>query len=200
MTENPYQTSETHAAPPQPPALDAKSSVPKVFAIIHFVYAVLGLLTGAAALANPILTGITTKPIIEAAQNAGKSTAAYEAAVSEVTRYGMINGVIQFILAILLAIAGFNLLKYRLKGAQLSKLWALIRIPVAIMIGTLSMGATKAMMVTQAELMDTGGEAMSGMMNMMGTFSVIINVIFVCIYPVITLTFMTRKKVLASLK
>lgn len=180
--------------------IEQPSSVPKVFGIIHLAYAGLGILAGIAGLANPLLTSLTTKPIITAAQTAGKSTEAYEAAIKEAAGYAMINGAIQIILAIFLAIAGIHLLKYRLKGAKLSKIWALVRIPLAIVFALTSLSPTKAMMVTQTELMGAEGNPLSGMMESMGNLSVIMNIVMLSVYPIVTLIFMTRPKVIASLK
>lgn len=200
MTDNPYQASATDSTPTTPPMMEQPSSVPKVFGIIHLIYAGLGILAGIAGLANPALTKLTTGPIIAQAREAGKSTEAYGAAISEVARYAMINGVIQITLAILLAVAGIQLLKYRLKGAKLSKIWAIVRIPLAIVFALISLNPTKAMMVTQNELMGAEGNPLAGMMESMGTLSVIMNILMLSIYPVVTLIFMTRPKVIAALK
>ena len=200
MSDNPYQAAETDSTPVGPPTLEQPSSIPKVFGIIHLVYAGLGVISGIASFGSSAFTKLTSGPIIEIAQKNGKSTAAYEAAIEQLGRYAMVNGIIQIALAILILIAGLNLLKYRLKGASLSRLWALIRIPCAIIIAALTMGPTSKMLAAQSDLISTDNTPMSGMMDAMGAFSVVMNVVMVSIYPIITLVFMTRQKVIASLK
>ncbi|MEN8796713.1 MAG: hypothetical protein ABF328_08400, partial [Akkermansiaceae bacterium] len=176
------------------------SSVPKVFGIIHLVYAGLGMIGGLMGLANPALAKFTTGPILEIAKKSGKSTEAYESAVAETARYAMMNGVVQIALAILLLIAGLNLIKYQLKGAKLSKIWALARIPLAIVFSFLSMDATKRMMTTQNELIGTGNPSMDNMMETMGTVGIVFGILMVSVYPILTLIFLSRAKVMASLK
>lgn len=200
MSENPYQSTETDSTPLAPPVMEQPSSVPKVFGIIHLVYAGLGMIGGLMGLANPALAKFTTGPILEIAKKSGKSTEAYESAVAETARYAMMNGVVQIALAILLLIAGLNLIKYQLKGAKLSKIWALARIPLAIVFSFLSMDATKRMMTTQNELIGTGNPSMDNMMETMGTVGIVFGILMVSVYPILTLIFLSRAKVMASLK
>lgn len=200
MSENPYQSTETDSTPLAPPVMEQPSSVPKVFGIIHLVYAGLGMIGGLMGLANPALAKFTTGPILETAKKTGKSTEAYESAVAETARYAMMNGVVQIALAILLLIAGLNLIKYQLKGAKLSKIWALARIPLAIVFSFLSMDATKRMMTTQNELIGTGNPSMDNMMETMGTVGIVFGILMVSVYPILTLIFLSRAKVMASLK
>ncbi|MFW2385350.1 MAG: hypothetical protein ACN4GG_05950 [Akkermansiaceae bacterium] len=200
MSENPYQSTETDSTPLASPVMEQPSSVPKVFGIIHLVYAGLGMIGGLMGLANPALAKFTTGPILEIAKKSGKSTEAYESAVAETARYAMINGVVQIALAILLLIAGLNLIKYQLKGAKLSKIWALARIPLAIVFSFLSMDATKRMMTTQNELIGTGNPSMDNMMETMGTVGIVFGILMVSVYPILTLIFLSRAKVMASLK
>lgn len=199
MSENPYQATETDSTPSIPALPQQRSSAPKVLGIIHFVYAGLGLIAGLSGVASPALTKLTTKPIIDAAQKVGKSSAEYQAAVQEIARLSLMNGVVQIVLAVLLAIAGFHLIKFRLKGAKLSKLWATIRIPAAIIFAFLSVGPTQKMMIAQSELMSAGDNPMVKLMDTIGSASVIMNVVFLSIYPIVTLAFMTRKKVVSAL-
>lgn len=200
MSENPYQSTETDSTPLAPPVMEQPSSVPKVFGIIHLVYAGLGMIGGLMGLANPALAKFTTGPILETAKKTGKSTEAYESAVAETARYAMMNGVVQIALAILLLIAGLNLIKYQLKGAKLSKIWAVARIPLAIVFSFLSMDATKRMMTTQNELIGTGNPSMDNMMETMGTVGIVFGILMVSVYPILTLIFLSRAKVMASLK
>lgn len=200
MSENPYQSTKTDSTPLASPVIEQPSSVPKVFGIIHLVYAGLGMIGGLMGLANPALAKFTTGPILEIAKKSGKSTEAYESAVAETARYAMMNGVVQIALAILLLIAGLNLIKYQLKGAKLSKIWALARIPLAIVFSFLSMDATKRMMTTQNELIGTGNPSMDNMMETMGTVGIVFGILMVSVYPILTLIFLSRAKVMASLK
>lgn len=198
--EDPYQSPHSNPAAAPPAHPEQVSPVPKVFGIIHLVYGGLGGLMALLSFGTSKILELTSKPIIQQAEAAGKSPDAYLAAIDEVTKYSMIDGALKLILSVILIIAGINLIKYRLKGAKLSKIWAIARILVAIFVTIISSKASIAVSREQFALMGDEAASMGKMMESMATMGIVMGILTLSIYPIVTLIFMTRPKVIASLK
>lgn len=93
------------------------------------------------------------------------------------------------ILAVLLLMAGIQLLKRKAAGAKLSKIWAIIRLIIAVPLVYLTVTA-------QAELMFAINEvAPTSLARASNGVGIGLGIVVLCIYPLFTLIFMSQATV-----
>ena len=190
MTD-PYQSPNVDptAYNPNLPLASAQSGVPKVFGILHIIYAVIGGCTGLLNLASPLLVKTAYAGVLE--KSGGNP--ALQAVIDKLVTISMIDGASRLILAIILLIAGIQLLKRKASGAKLSKMWAVIRMIIAVPLVYLTV-------TTQVELMSVIANAASTNVSTASNgVGIGLGIVILCIYPLVTLIFMSQATVKNSL-
>ncbi len=192
MENNPYKTpTASDPASAQSLPMNQSSDIPKIFGIIHIVYAVIGGGMGLIGVISALFlqkTGVFSG--IEKLQGEGGSMEGISSYMDELSRWSLIDGVVKIILAIILLFAGIMLLKRKIIGAKLSKLWAILRI---LSVVPMSYFSTVATMKMQEGLFQ-GGSAAAATANVtsLTLLGAIVGNIFVIIYPIVTLVFMLK--------
>jgi len=172
--------------PPFPPQ-QIRSSVPKVFGILHIIYAVFGIIFGLMAFAS--------KAIVEGIQlNAGSNDPAVTKimdALDNVLFYGYIDAAVKIILGIVLLIAGIKLLKYQASGLKLSNMWSISRVIWYVIITAMSYSATKAY---QEVIFEANPEA-AAMMKNFGAAGQILGFLIIAAYPIVSYIVLNKPNV-----
>ncbi len=172
--------------------MNQSSNIPKIFGIIHIVYAVIGGGMGLIGVISALFlqkTGVFSE--IEKLDGEGGSMEGISSYMDELSRWSLIDGVVKIILAILLLFAGIMLLKRKTIGAKLSKLWAILRILFAV---PMTYFSTVATMKMQEGLLQA--DSASGIASSVSSFALvgaIVGILMLSIYPIVTLVFMSKR-------
>ena len=194
--ENPYQSpSAEQTGPPSSP--EQRSGVPKVFGILHIIYAALGGLIALLGLGGGALMKAVFQEATKAAREEGQDISKVTGALDSLITISMVQSVVAIVFAALLLVAGIKLLKYQDSGRKLSNIWAISRIVVAI---PLAFMAISAQATLQEEIQNLSKETSAIDMSAMAGVGGLIGVVLVCIYPVLSLIFLNKEKSKAALK
>lgn len=192
MTEepSPYEVSQSGMSAPPPPEQGAvvPTSIPKVFGIIHIIYAVLGMLGALMGLAGMMLL----KTLASKAGDDVQELDAMVEAFDEFAVYAYVDATLKIILGIVLLVAGIGLLKKKLWAQKASLFWAVTRIVVVVGLTIITLGPTQKF---QEKVNQAGGAEQEQFQQMAQGMGNVIGVLFVCIYPVLCLIFLTKKNV-----
>lgn len=192
MTEepSPYEVSQSGMSAPPPPEQGAvvPTSIPKVFGIIHIIYAVLGVLGALMGLAGMMLL----KTLASKAGDDVQELDAMVEAFDEFAVYAYVDATLKIILGIVLLVAGIGLLKKKLWAQKASLFWAVTRIVVVVGLTIITLGPTQKF---QEKVNQAGGAEQEQFQQMAQGMGNVIGVLFVCIYPVLCLIFLTKKNV-----
>jgi len=175
----------------QPPA--AQSSIPKVFGIIHIVYAALGIMLSLAT----VVALFAAKAFVGNLEGESNEFNAMFDELGGLMIYIYVDGAVKIILGVVLLIAGIGLLKKKLWAKNISVFWAVARIVAAVGMTILTMGPAREF---QEKMSEAGGSQQEQFQLALQGAGNIIGVVLVCIYPVLTMIFLTKKHVTDSLK
>lgn len=191
---SPYQVSESGMAPVseqnQPPA--GQSSIPKVFGIIHIVYAAFGIILSLAS----VVALFAAKAFVGSLEGEGNEFDAMFDELGGLMIYIYMDAAVKVILGVVLLIAGIGLLKKKLWAKNLSVFWAVAWIVAAVGMTLLTMGPAREF---NEKMSETGGSQQEQFQQALQGAGNIVGIIFVCIYPVLTMIFLTKKHVTDSL-
>ncbi|BDS08403.1 hypothetical protein NT6N_34430 [Oceaniferula spumae] len=185
--------------PPAPDALVANSSpIPKVFGIIHIVYAGLGAVGALFAIGSVFLM----RAVMSKAGSGTEEVNTFLEAYNDMAIYSYIDAALKIVLAVMLLTAGIGLLKKKLWGQKLSVFWAVTRIISAIVMVVLTMGPAREFQEKMGEVTQSqaGGVDQSQLQGTLQSVSGVMSIIMLCIYPVVSLIFLSRKSVKDVLK
>ena len=187
---SPYEVSQTGISPVATPnmAPGTTTVVPKVFGIIHIVYACLGMIVSLFGVVGMFFM----KAMMEKMSGEMKEAQLFLDAYDKLMVYTFIDAGLKVVLGLVLLTAGIGLLKKKLWAQKMSMFWAVARIAVAVGMIVLTLGATREFQESARQI---GGDqqedfqqAIQGVGNVMG-------VIFIGIYPLICLIFLSKKNV-----
>jgi len=188
---SPYMAPQSGMTEPPPEAVpQVDTPIPKVFGIIHIVYAGLGVVGAAIGVgAIFVMKAVGAQGGDEVAE-LGSFLEAYD----KIAIYAYIDAGLKLILGITLLIAGVGLLKKKLWAKKLSITWAVVRMITAIVMVFLTYGASLEMQESLSQQdssqFDEGAlqSGIQGVSNVLG-------VIFLSIYPIVTIIFLSKKSV-----
>lgn len=194
--QNPYQSPVAgQSGPPMPGA--QPSGIPKVFGILHIIYAAIGGLVALLGLGAGALMKTMFQPLTDSAKEAGEDIAPVTDALDSLMTVTMIQSVFSVGFAVLLLVAGIKLVKYQQSGRKLSNIWAIARMVVAIPLAFMSVNANSKL---QEEIQKLSSETAALDMGTMAGLGGLVGFILVCVYPILSLIFVNKEKAKASLK
>lgn len=190
---SPYQVSESSVSsnPMGTPPPSMPSSIPKVFGIIHIIYAGLGILTAAASVGAVA----AMKAFIPEGQ--AKELDTMLKAYESMANYAYVDVLIKVIFGIVLIVAGIGLLKKKSWSVGLSIFWSIARMVTMIVFTIVLAGPTKAFQ-EKVQAASSGGAEMQEFQQMATGIGNIVGVVMVCIYPVLCIIFLSKKRVKQS--
>ncbi len=178
------------AVPSGPPVVP--TAVPKVFGIINIVYACLGMMMG--------LVGVgamfAMKAMMGRAGGEVKEAKMFVEAFDDLMIYSYIDAAFKVVLGLVLLAAGIGLLKKKMWGQRLCLFWAVGRMVVAVGMVLLTLRPTREF---QEKVNQMGGEQQEQFQQMAQGVGSVMGIVFISIYPVLCLVFLTKKTVRDSL-
>jgi len=185
------------APPPMPSGGHAEPWVVKVFGILHLVLAAIGVATGLWALIAPLFIERLTR---QAGEELAKAQLDY---MNEIAWVGVMTGIFNLLLAVLLAIAGLKLVRSRPDGVSWSHRYAWTSIATKLV----SLAVTVAVVLPANRRMLDG--LMSGApgapggkeqmfataMSVFSTVTTVATPLLSCLYPALALFFLSRPPV-----
>lgn len=193
-SQSPYQSPGAEQSAPPP---EQRSGVPKVFGILHIIYAALGGLLGLFGLGGGALMKAMFQEVTKVAREEGQDISKVTDALDSLMTISMIQSVVAIVFAVLLLVAGIKLLKYQESGRKLSNIWAISRMVVAI---PLAFMAISAQATLQEEIQNLSQETSGIDMSALAGVGGLIGIVLVCIYPVLSLIFVNKEQSKAALK
>jgi len=187
---SPYEVSQSGISPIAPPNMDPvmPTAVPKVFGIIHIVYACLGIIVSLLG----IVSMFVMKAMMEKMSGDMKEAQMFLDAYDKLMVYTFIDAGLKLILGVVLLAAGIGLLKKKLWAQKMSMFWAVARIVVAAGMIFLTHGVTQEFQESARQIGGNQEEVFQKVMQGIGN---VMGVIFIGIYPVLCLVFLSKKKV-----
>lgn len=138
----------------------------------------------------------TMEPIKAEAEKSGQDISGFTESIDSIISASMIQSACSVVFAILLIIAGIQLVRYKAAGRKLSNIWAIARIVVAIPVTMMVMGAQTEL---QEEIQKLSGANAGLNMAAMMSAGGIIGILLISIYPVLSLIFVNQQKAKDSL-
>lgn len=191
---SPYQPPLPQAPPALSPAMFGMPPVVKVMAILHLVFAGLGVITAAwgllsAVVTNPLLKMTRSSPELDDHLNAQL------AMQEEILPLTITSSILSLLVAIPMIIAGVQMLRKRRNGLKCSNVYAISSLGAKCV----NLVLTFTIMVPAMERMTDGlmkGAPMppsaSGAMTGVMAGTAIAGVLVSCVYPVLTLILLNR--------
>lgn len=195
--QNPYQTSDPLTSgysniPPEQP-----SGIPKVFGILHIIYAALGGIGALIGLGSGALVKTMFENLTKEAKEDGQDISPVTDALDGLMTVSMIQSAFSIGFAVLLLVAGIKLLKYQNSGRKLSNIWAIARIVVAVPLVFMSISAQTKF---QDEIQKLAPEGTAMDMGAMAGVGGVVGIILVSVYPIVSLILVNKPKSKAALK
>lgn len=185
-------------SPVSPPTLPpgAPSSIPKVFGIIHICYAALGAVGALLGIVSILSMKLLASEMGGEIEGLRTMSEAYDGMAA----YTYVDAGLKLALAILLLVSGVGLLKRRAWALKTSVCWAVSRIVIAVLMVVWQMQVMQDFQRKLGELQAQAPEQGQEQLQQMGqNFGTVIGVIFLLVYPVICLIFLSRKSVRESM-
>lgn len=191
---SPYEVSRSGmsavSVPELPPELtpEVPTSVPKVFGIIHICYASLGGIVAFMGVAGVYFIQFLAQKGGDEFKEIRPIANAYDG----ITSYVLIDAGLSILLSVMLLVSGIGLLKRRAWAIKLSNFWSVSRIvaAVGIMIWGLAVMSDVQDQVTAGQSAQQQ-QFQEGLQNVGNVFGIIV----VCIYPIVSLVFLSKKRV-----
>lgn len=111
---------------------------------------------------------------------------------NEFMGYTFIDAGLKVLLGVVLLVAGVGLLKKRLWAQRMSMFWAVARMVVAIVMMVVTLGPAREFQAAASEMSDAGEQQFQAMVQGVGS---ILQIVFICAYPVVSLIFLSKKRV-----
>ena len=197
-TSSPYGAPQSGMSPPPPEANPhVPTSIPKVFGIIHIVYACLGMIGAAFGVLGMVAMKAMAPHLGDEVEGLDGFFEAYE----KMAVYTYIDSGLKVILGLVLLIAGIGLLKKKRWAQKLSVTWSVVRIVVGIGMTVFSYGVTLQFQQDIADFTQTNGDQVDqlGLQSSMQGVSSVMGVFVLSIYPVVSLILLSKKSVKDSL-
>ncbi|MBT8038286.1 MAG: hypothetical protein KJO21_12155 [Verrucomicrobiae bacterium] len=121
-----------------------------------------------------------------------KEASLFVEAFDELMVYSYIDAGLKVVLGLILLVAGVGLLKKKLWGQKMSLFWAVARIVAAGVMTVVTLGPTREFQEKVGQM--DGGQQEQFQQMAQGVGSVM-GVVFIAVYPVLCLIFLTKKKV-----
>ncbi len=187
MTEqSPYSSPEAQQHPPFAPQ-QFRSNVPKVFGIIHIIYAVLGI--------GMSLVGVVSFLFADKMMGAGlygeQQIAEYMSVVNKIAPYTYLDTAVRIALGIMLFISGIKLIKYQYSGLKLSNFWSISRVLWLIIFTALTYSITKEIQQAAVKL----NPETAAIQSSIGTVTMLFTIVPFCIYPILSYILLNRASV-----
>ncbi|NWK56149.1 hypothetical protein HW115_11055 [Verrucomicrobiaceae bacterium N1E253] len=192
---SPYQVSQSGMSPVVVPELPPAqgTSLPKVFGIIHICYAILGGIMSLVGIASLFFIRAMVEKGGEEFQQLQPMLDAFDG----MKVYIYVDAGVKWILAVMLLVAGIGLLKRKAWAPKLSQVWAVVRIVLAIGMMVWGMFVTAHFQESMVELQN---ESQAGIHQLSQGVGNVMNIVFVCVYPVLCLIFLSKKVVRDAMK
>jgi len=191
---SPYEVSQsgmsTVSVSELPPELtpEVPTSLPKVFGIIHICYAALGGIVSLMGVAGMFFFQFLAQKGGEEFKEIRPIANAYDG----MTSYVFVDAGVKVVLAVMLLVSGIGLLKRRAWAIKLSNFWSVSRLVVAV--GMMIWGL--AVMSDFQDQVTAGQNAQQQQFQRMGqNVGNVFGIIVVCIYPIVSLVFLSKKRV-----
>ncbi len=194
----PYQVSHSGMSPVQesmPPEMyqQSETPVPKVFGILHLIYAVLG--AGVAIMG--VVSRVVMKMVVESGPKAGEQLKPVMQMWDNMAVYLYVDLAVKVVLGFILFIAGVGLLKRRAWSLKLSFVWSVSRIILVIVMTAWGMHEVAKNQHLLLELQPNSSNEMQQIGQYTGN---LVGVVILCIYPIVSLIFLSRTKVRQLMK
>lgn len=196
---SPYQVPQSGMSAPPAGAIAPKTtSIPKVFGIINICYAGLGMIGAVFSVGSFFLM----KTLLSKAGDEVQELETFTEAYSTMAIYTYIDAGIKVVLGIMLLVAGVGLLKKKLWAQKMSVTWAVLRIIITVVMTIVTYGASLELQEAMGEVTkdQPGAIDQTKLKSSIQGVSSVFNVIFLCIYPVLTIIFLSKKVVKDSLR
>lgn len=186
------------SAPPEEAIPPTTTSIPKVFGIIHIVYACAGMISAVIGVGALLVMKVVLSKAGEELEEMNTILDAY----NEMAIYTYIDAALKIVLGIFLLVAGVGLLKRKLWAQKASITWAIVRMVLIIGMTVATYGVSLEFQEKMGEISQNqpGQFDQSQFQASMQGIGSVFGVIMVCIYPVITIIFMSKKVVKDSLR
>jgi len=183
-------------SPPPAEALPPTQSViPKVFGIIHIVYACIGMIGAIFAVGAFFVMKAVMQNLPEGSEGMEGFLNAYD----KMAIYTYLDAGIKLLFGIMLLVAGIGLLKRKLWAQKLSISWAVLRMILAVVMVVLTYSANLALQEELAEISNNQA-SQNELQSILQGAGTILNILFISVYPVLTIIFLSKKSAKDMLK
>lgn len=191
---SPYQSPQPQAPAVILPAMLGEPPVVKVMAILHLVFAGIGLLGAVwglfiAFFGNPFLKLVATDPHLS------HQLEAQVQMQQKIAPMSIASGILSILVAIPMIIAGIQMLKRRRNGLKWSNIYAFSSLGAKFVGFILALTILVPAMKEMTEGMMQGAHVPGGAKNMMSGFmagGALGGVLVSCVYPILTLVLLNR--------
>lgn len=191
---SPYEVSRSGmsavSVPELPPELipEVPTSLPKVFGVIHICYAALGGIVSLMGVAGMYMLRF----LAEKGGDEFKEIQPLASAYDGMSIYMIVDAGIKVLFAVMLLAAGIGLLKRRAWSIKLSNFWSVSRIVTAV--GMMMWGL--AVMSGFQDQLQAGQNAQQQQIQQISqNVGNVLGIVMVCIYPIVSLVFLSKKRV-----
>jgi len=191
---SPYTVSKSGMAPVSPPQMPGETStpIPKVFGIIHICYAVFGMVFSFFGIVGIVLMRKFVANGGEEFKELGTVVNAWEG----MTTYLYVDVALKLVLGVVLLVAGIGLLRKKAWSVKVSMVWSISRAVAAI--GMLVWGLSVAAEF-QEKLAPVKDAQQAQIQQVSQGVGNVLGIVFILIYPVVSLIFLSKKSVRDSL-
>lgn len=192
---SPYEVSQSGMSPVSVPDLPPAppTAIPKVFGIIHICYAVLGGLGAFAGVASIAFLKVMAEKAGEDVKEIQPMVDAFDG----MAFYMYTDMAIKLVLALSLLVAGIGLLKRKPWSGKLSIGWAVSRIVIAVGMMVWGLQISAEFQEKLGAVQDAQQEQVQQLSQGVGN---VLGIVVLCVYPIVTIVFMSKKSVKDALR
>ena len=168
------------------------TAIPKVFGIIHIIYALLGWL--GAIISVVVFFGMTAvmSKLGEDSEELNTMLEGY----NQMAIYTYIDAGIKVILGAVLLISGIGLLKKKLWAQKVSIFWAVTRVILVIVMTVITYGSSRELQDKMGEIsQNQPGQMDQSLQSAIQGGGAVMSIIMLSVYPVLCLIFLSKKSV-----
>jgi len=193
-TPSPYLAPQSGMTPPPPEAMaPVKTAIPKVFGIIHIVYASLGIVGAIFSVGFFLFM----KMVMSDAGAEMQEMEVFLDAYNDMAIYSYIDAAVKIVLGIVLLVSGIGLLKRKLWAQKASIFWSVVRIIAVIVITVVTYGPSRQLQDKMSEMSQNqpGQFDQGAFQSSIQGASSVLSIVILAIYPVVCLIFLSKKSV-----